>query len=156
MRILRTLPHCPPRALCSSTGKYGFPCDGDWVCCVCVLTCPPEVRVVSNTKAYQSPLDVPPPPRNLTTRIKAKLRNTHCFRCLAPTRPPPQRKRVAVPRTDVSVKSMSHHSSLFNCIRDVQAHLLFPPPAAQYCPPLPHTLLTLGLLCKGGKESGER
>ena len=39
----------------------------------CVLTCPPEVRAVSNTKAYQSPLDVPPPPRNLTTRIKAKL-----------------------------------------------------------------------------------
>ncbi len=43
---------------------------------VCVLTCPPEVRVVSNTKAYQSPLDVPPPPRNLTTRIKAKPRGT--------------------------------------------------------------------------------
>jgi hypothetical protein len=43
---------------------------------VCVLTCPPEVRVVSNTKAYQSQLDVPPPPRNLTTRIKAKLRVT--------------------------------------------------------------------------------
>ena len=45
--------------------------------CVCVLTCPPEVRAVSNTKAFQSPLDVPPPPRNLTTRIKAKLRITH-------------------------------------------------------------------------------
>ncbi len=44
---------------------------------VCVLTCPPEVRAVSNTKAYQSPLDVPPPPRNLTTRIKAKLKMTH-------------------------------------------------------------------------------
>ena len=44
---------------------------------VCVLTCPPEVWAVSNTKAYQSPLDVPPPPRNLTTRIKAKLRPTH-------------------------------------------------------------------------------
>ncbi len=40
---------------------------------VCVLTCPPAGEAVSNTKAYQSPLDVPPPPRNLTTRIKAKL-----------------------------------------------------------------------------------
>jgi hypothetical protein len=45
--------------------------------CVCVLTCPPAGKAVSNTKAYQSPLDVPPPPRNLTTRIKAKLRITH-------------------------------------------------------------------------------
>jgi hypothetical protein len=43
----------------------------------CVLTSPPEARVVSNTKAYQSPLDVPPPPRSLTTRIKAKLRGTY-------------------------------------------------------------------------------
>jgi hypothetical protein len=40
---------------------------------VCVLTCPPEGEAVSNTRAYQSPLDVPPPPRNLTTRIKARL-----------------------------------------------------------------------------------
>ena len=43
----------------------------------CVLTCPLAGEEVSNTKAYQSPLDVPPPPRNLTTRIKAKLRITH-------------------------------------------------------------------------------
>jgi hypothetical protein len=86
---------------------------------VCVLTCPPEVRVVSNTKAYQSPLDVPPPPRNLTTRIKAKLRNTHCFRRLAPTRLLPQQKCVAIPRTDVGTKRNSHHSSLFRSFCDV-------------------------------------
>ncbi len=29
--------------------------------CVCVLTCPPAGEAVSISKAYQSPLDVPPP-----------------------------------------------------------------------------------------------
>ena len=36
---------------------------GMWVTSrVCVLTCPPKVRAVSNTKAFQSPLDVCPHP----------------------------------------------------------------------------------------------
>ena len=43
---------------------------------VCVLTCPPVGEVVSNNKAYQSLLDVFPTPRNLTTRIKDRLRVT--------------------------------------------------------------------------------
>ena len=42
----------------------------------CVLTCPLAGEAISNTKACQSLLDVPPLPRNLTTRIKAKLRIT--------------------------------------------------------------------------------
>ena len=33
-------------------------------------------KVVSNTRGYQSSLDVPPPPKILTTRIKTKLRHT--------------------------------------------------------------------------------
>ena len=44
---------------------------------LCVLTCPLGGRAVSNTKACQSLLDVLLPSRNLTTRIKAKLRTTH-------------------------------------------------------------------------------
>ena len=48
-----------------------------WVVLLCVLTCPPVREAVSNTKANHSPLDVPPPSRNLTTRIKAKLKITH-------------------------------------------------------------------------------
>jgi hypothetical protein len=44
--------------------------------CVCVLTCLPAREVISNTKGYQSSLDVPPPPKILTSRIKTKLRHT--------------------------------------------------------------------------------
>ena len=107
---------------------------------VCVLTCPPEVRAVSNTKAYQSPLDVPPPPRNLTTRIKAKLRNTpYSVVSHPPDSSPcvgawPSRALMSGPRARAITRSLS------NRVRTVQAHLLFPPPAPRYCPALPHAL----------------
>jgi hypothetical protein len=85
---------------------------------MCVLTCPPEVRVVSNTKAFQSPMDVPPPPRNLTTRIKAKLRTTRSPSSRTHQTPPPTKARGSqgavaflLPHTDVRNKSKNHHSS---------------------------------------------
>jgi len=53
-----------------------------------VLTCLPASRLeeaVSNTRGYQSLLDVPPPPKILTTRIKTKLRHTQYAIAMYPT-----------------------------------------------------------------------
>ena len=107
-----------------------------------MLTCPPEVKAVSNTKAYQSPLDVPPPPRNLTTRIKAKLRITHCNPLSHTHQTSSSVESEGQCRAPVLVAVRGPSLVQSSCICGVQAHLLLPPPAARYCPTLPHTLLT--------------
>ncbi len=107
---------------------------------VCVLTCPLEGRAVSNTKAYRSPLDVPPPPRNLTTRIKAKLRTTHSSVVSYPPDSSPKGSVWQSHALMLGPRARAITRSLLNAIQNVQAHLLFPPPASQYCPTLPHSL----------------
>ena len=97
----------------------------------CVLSCPPARGVVSNTKANHSPLDVPPPPRNLTTRIKAKLRSTYWTpsSCTHHT-PPPSKTRGSqgavaflLLHTDGNNKSKNRHSS--NPIASATSKLIF-------------------------------
>jgi hypothetical protein len=103
-------------------------------------------EAVSNTKAYQSPLDVPPSPRNVTTRIKAKLRITHHNPSSRthPKHPPPKKAEGSqgasaslLPRAGVRTKKIGSSLIRSSCIRDVYIHHLLlplPPPAAQYCP----------------------
>ena len=89
-----------------------------------------------------SPLDMPPPLRNLTTRITAKLRITHCnpLSRTHQTSSPVESERQCHAPVLVAIRGPSLVQS--SCICYVQVHLLFPPPAARYCPLLLFALHT--------------
>ena len=81
-----------------------------WTNCVCWLVLRAG-KVVSNTKAYQSLLDVPPPPRNLTTIIKTMLRPHKSSPSTHQSNSPPAQQRLdyGTYGTSKSIGCSHHH-----------------------------------------------
>ncbi len=125
---------------------------------MCVLT--ESSWAVSNTRAYQSSLDVPPPPGHLITIVK-RLNKYHTNNIASPTHQTatPILKSVSrgqstclsirpscvedahISRPPYSPPARSSPRRLVayrsSCIVDVEVHLLLPPPLARYRASLP-------------------